>query len=178
MQAVQNKGDTRAEVLEIIREMPNLTSPEIATLMPHVNKQTVMCMINYLKKTGVVTVGGKKDRTGEGGWVRAIPTYTLSTNPTPNVVKMKRKAPTEAALHIQIRQLNEKLAELEAWKRDAISRYPDLAVDPIILKARKLVSAEVRAGGDTALADQIVMGRKDDTLMMRVTVKALEEGND
>jgi hypothetical protein len=135
-------------------------------------------MVFWLKNKGVIEESGKKVVTMKNGVPKYVPTYALSSNPTPNVVKMKRKAPTEAALHMQIKQLNAQIAELEAWKRDAIARYPDLAVDPVVLKARKLVAEEVRAGGDHTLADQIARGVKDETLMMRVTIKALEEGND
>lgn len=179
MRAAQtNSGETQAEVLEIIREMPGVTSAEIVSLMPHRSRSSVMSMVFWLKSKGAIEESGKKVISMKNGAPKHVATYTLSSTPTHNVVKMKRKAPTEAALHIQIKQLNAQIAELEAWKRDAIARYPDLAVDPTVLKARKLVAEEVRAGGDHTLADQIMLGRKDDTLMMRVTIKALEEGND
>ncbi len=177
MQAVQS-NDTQAEVLEIIREMPGVTSTEIISLMPHRSKAAITSMVFWLKNKGIIEASGKKAFTAKNGDTKHAPTYTLSSNPTPNIVKMKRKAPTEAALHMQIKQLVNTITELEAWKRDAISRYPDLAVDPTVLKARKLVAEEVRAGGDHTLADQIARGLKDETLMMRVTIKALEEGND
>lgn len=179
MQVAQsNSGETQAEVLEIIREMPGVTSMEIASLMPHRSRAAITSMVFWLKNKGVIEESGKKVAPMKNGVSKYVPTYVLSSNPTPNIVKMKRKAPTEAALHMQIKQLLAQIAELEAWKRDAISRYPDLAVDPTVLKARKLVSEEVRAGGDHTLADQIARGLKDETLMMRVTIKALEEGND
>ena len=179
MQVAQtNSGETQAEVLEIIREMPGVTSAEIVALMPHRSKASITSMVFWLKNKGTIEESGKKIVAMKNGVPKHVATYTLSSNPTPNIVKMKRKAPTEAALHMQIKQLVNTITELEAWKRDAISRYPDLAVDPTVLKARKLVSEEVRAGGDHTLADQIMLGRKDDTLMMRVTIKALEEGND
>ena len=178
MQAVYINSDNelRGEVLEIIREMPGLTSTEIATLLPHRNKITVATTVFRLKNEGIVETTDKKAIVGKDGKPKSVPIYTLSANPTPNVVKMKRKAPTEAALHIQIKQLTTQIAELEAWNRDAIARYPDLAVAPTILKARKLVAEEVRAGGDHGLAEQIMAGSKDTTLMVRVAIKALEEG--
>ena len=175
MQAVQS-NDTQAEVLEIIREMPGVTSTEIISLMPHRSRASITSMVFWLKSKGIIEASGKKAFTAKNGDTKHAPTYTLSSNPTPNIVKMKRKAPTEAALHMQIKQLNAQIAELEAWKRDAIARYPDLAVAPIILKARKLVAEEVRAGGDQGLAEQIMAGFKDTTLMVRVAIKALEEG--
>lgn len=175
MQAAYHAGNTRAEVLEIIREMPGLTSTEIATLMPHRNKNTVASTVFNLKNEGVIEVSGQKDAVGKDGRPKPTPVYTLSANPTPNVVAMKRKAPSEAALHMQVRGLKEQIAQLEAWKAKAIAEYPNLAVEPIVLKARKLVAAELRASGDMALAQHVEAGDKDTTLMMRVAIKALEE---
>lgn len=175
MQVAHHNGNTRAEVLEIIREMPGLTSSEIASLMPHKNKVTVASTVFHLKQEGVIEVSGKKDTVSKDGRPKPILTYTLSTNPTPNVIKMKRKAPSEAALHMQIRELQQQITELQAWKAKAVEQYPDLAVEPVVLKARKLVAAELRASGDTSLAHHVEVGDKDTTLMMRVAIKALEE---
>lgn len=175
MQAAHHNGSTRAEVLEIIREMPGLTSTEIATLMPHKNKNTVSSTIFNLKNEGVIEISGQKDVAIVTGGYKGVPAYTLSTNPTPNVIKMKRRAPSEAALHMQVKGLKEQIAQLEAWKAKAIAEYPNLAVEPIVLRARKLVAAELRASGDMALAHHVELGDKDTTLMMRVAIKALEE---
>lgn len=177
MQAQRN-ANVREEVLEVIREVPDSTLSDICTLIPHSTYSAVASTISHLKKAGVVEVSGSRDIVRSNGLAHKTSTYRLSANPTPNVVKMKRKEPTEAGLHVQIKQLQEQIAELEVWKKEAIARFPDLAVDPVILKARKLVAEEVRAGGDSVLAEAVRAGRKDDTLMMRVTIKALEEGND
>lgn len=175
MQAAYHNGSTRAEILEIIREMPGLTSTEIATLMPHKNKATVASTVFSLKNEGVIEVSGQKEVAIVTGGSKPVPVYVLSTNPTPNVVAMKRKAPSEAALHVQIKELKEQIAQLEAWKAKAIAEYPNLAVEPVVLKARKLVAAELRASGDASLAHHVEVGDKDTTLMMRVAIKALEE---
>lgn len=174
----QTNTDVRAGILEIMRELPDSTLGDVCALMPHVSYSAVSSTISYLKKTGVVEVSGRKSIMRSNGAPNRVSTYRLSTNPTPNVVRMKRKEPTEAGLRMQVKQLQEQIAELVAWKQEAIARFPDLAVDPVILRARELVSAEVKAGGDNALAEAVLAGRKDDTLMMRVTIKALEEAND
>lgn len=156
--------------------MPGLTSTEVAALMPHANKATVASMVFILKKAGYIKESGKKLESRRNGNPMSIPVYSISDNPAPNVVKMKRTAPTEQALHVQIKELNATISELVAWKTNAIARYPDLAVDPVVLKARKLVAEEVRAGGDNHLANEIIAGHKDSTLMVRVAIKALEAG--
>lgn len=180
MDMTHNRSDystSRREVLEIIRELPDSTSREIASLMPHMNPATVAATVNKLKMEGIVIESGSKVLDITNG-TRTFVTYAISPNPTPVVARMKRTAPSEAALHLRIKELEATIAELRVWKDAAISRYPDLAVSPIVLKARKLVAEELRAGGDPALAEQVSLGRKDDTLMMRVTIKALEEVTD
>lgn len=170
------KSEIAAQIIEVVKEMPGLTTSEISSLMPHANKSTVGYYMHRLAKQGIIYEVGKKSSGGGSGRRRNVAVYAFSDNPQPVAVPVKRKAPTEAALHIHIKELKAQIAELETWKADALSRYPDLAVDPVVLRARKLVADEVRAGGDKALAEQILAGRKDDTLMVRVTVKALEEG--
>ena len=144
--------------------------------MPHASTSAVVSMVHWLKKNGIIEEGkNKRPIEQKDGSMRHVPTYVLSSNPTPNVIKMKRKAPSEAALHMQVKQLQEQIEVLFRWKADAIARHPDLAVAPLVLKARKLVAAELRASGDASLAHHVERGQKDDTLMMRVTIKALEE---
>lgn len=179
MQAVNQTVDTRKEVLEIVRTLPGVDASEIITLMPHVSRATVYCALTKLKAEGVLIVDGKKQLKRSNGAPYWASKYVLNPSPNPsptsNVVKMKRRAPTEVGVNVQMQELKARIAELEAWKRDAIARYPDLAVAPVVLKARKIVADEVRAGGDRALADHVMAGHKDDTLMVRVTIKALEE---
>jgi hypothetical protein len=76
---------------------------------------------------------------------------------------------------VRLEQAQAEIEELRAWKEAAMSRFPDLAVSAVVIKARKIVADEVRAGGDTLLANQIVSGLKDSTLMVRVALKALED---
>ncbi len=172
---VKDKYSTRDGVLEIIREMPGVTGNEIVALMPHVTPAAVRSMITYLKARGDVVVSGKKEESWGTDGTRHNPTYALSEDGKPPVKPLKHKEPSSAALHATIKSLQDTISDLEEWKRNAIVRFPDLAVDPVVLRARKLVAAEVRAGGDNALAEQIMLGTKDATLMVRVTVKALEE---
>lgn len=175
MEFVTDKRKTREEVLEIIREMPGLTTNEIYGLMPHTSRAAVNSMITFLTARGDIVRTEGKVETGPKGMARRNPTYAVSSNPAPKAVPHKTKEPSTAALHATIKQLHDTIAELEQWKQVAIARYPDLAVPPVVIRARKLVATEVRAGGDNALADQIIAGAKDATLMVRVAIKALEE---
>lgn len=175
MEFVTDKRKTRDEVLEIVREMPGLTTNEIHALMPHTSRAALNSMVTYLTARGDILRTEGKQEMGPKGIARRNPTYAISSNPTPKAVKHKVKEPSTTALHATIKELHDKIADLEAWKQAAIARYPVLGVPPIVARARKLVAAEVRAGGDNALADQIIAGAKDATLMVRVAIKALEE---
>jgi len=165
----------REEVLEIIRELPGSTSAEIRALMPHRKRALVASMLSYLKKRGIIEVSGRKSVAVGDGKMRRIEAYRISDNPTPKFARRARTTPSEAALHELIQALNKQLDDLHAWKTKAIARYPDLMVDPTVAKARKLVAAELRAGGDVVSARHVEKGDRDDALVMRVTIKALEE---
>lgn len=171
-----NKTSTKAEVLEIIKAVPDVLGREVLELMPHATPSQVYCTLNALKRSGVIIESGKKSVSKSDGFTTKAHTYRfVEGTPTPQPRVMKRKVPTAAGYDARITELLEKLHTLEEWKADAIKRHPDLAVPPIVIKARKIVADEVRAGGDTLLASQIMAGNKDTTLMMRVTLKALEE---
>lgn len=177
MQAKRKNGNTREEVLEILRELPNSTSKEVSQLMPHTPYTSISSMINWLYRHGHIVRGEPKSVPNKMGKSITTPTYVINPDPTrtTNVVRIQRKQPTEAALRLQIDELNEQVASLEEWKREAIRRHPELAVKPVVLQARALVAAELKASGDVSLAAQVERGDRDETLMMRVAVRALEE---
>lgn len=163
------------EILAVVKELPGITAREIYEFMPHVPKGTVSSAIHGLKVQGYFTFGTKVLPTRKGD--REFTTFTLSPNPDPKyapVIK-KRKTPTESGVNAQLEQIKAELAELKAWKDMAIARYPDLLVDSTVLKARKIVAAELKAAGDCNLAEQVLAGKKDETMLVKVTARALEE---
>lgn len=171
-----NKTNTREEVLEVIKAMPGCTTSEIVELMPHASHSAVCCMVHNLKREGRIREGDKKSFVKKNGAGGKLGTYFFVDGPAaPAPRVMKRNTPTASGYEVRLAEKDEKIRELEAWKDAAIKRYPDLAVPPVTLKARKIVADELRAGGDPVLADQVMKGFKDNTLMVRVTIKALEE---
>jgi hypothetical protein len=164
-------------ILEVIRELPDITSRELYTFVPHIAKGTVSSIIHNLKVRGVLVENGSKALPTLKG-VRSYPAYRVSDNPVPPVPKLKNDKPTDAALQMRIDELSRQVCELAAWKTDALARYPDLAVDPIVLKAREIVAAELRATGDNALADLVMSGAKDNAMLVKVTITALETSYD
>jgi hypothetical protein len=175
---------TRLRVIEAIETIPDIAAREIAQLLPDMNKITVSTMLHSLVRAGLVKASGYKELHGDNGYLYRVPTYARTDKPVPD--KPRGRGPAKKTVTVnhtarsedksnEVRELTRRVAELESWKSDAIARYPDLAADPIVLKARRLVAQEIRDSGDSMLADRVLAGAKDDGLMMRVTIKALEE---
>ena len=162
----------RKEIVEIIREMPGVTSGQIIELMPHVNSQSVHSALNYLYVRGIAV----RELDGETKFGRKPFTWKLADKPIPPI----RKAPATMARRAdaQVDGLKRRVAELEEWKAQAIRRFPDLGVDPVILRARQIVAAELRTTNDSsdrASAEAVLAGQRDNVLAVRLVVKMLEE---
>lgn len=173
---VKGNTDMQKEILEVFRELPGTTVSEALELLPHLSRSSATSTIYRLYGNGLLVKAGKK--RGDSGHSQS--TFKVNPDPNPKPVsatrKIKLKKPTDAGLIYEVQELKRKISELEVWKANAIDRHPDLAVAPVVLRARKLAAAEVSAGGDALLAEQIRNGMKDSTLIMRVTIRALEEG--
>lgn len=78
----------------------------------------------------------------------------------------------------ELKNLRKEVEELRKWKCAAISRFPELAIDPIILAARKRVAAILRSEGCAAKAELIEAGDLDDGDTMRVVRALLEDAAD
>lgn len=166
---------TYKEVLEILRELPGSTAREVHQLMSHVSLNEVQTKLSYLYRKGIVEELPEKKSVDVGnGKTRRVTAYAISEHPIPKTPKRKQKSPTEVGLYARIEELKEQIATLEKWKENAITRFPELSVDPLVLVARKMVAEELRASGDMAMANHVERGDKDDSLPMRVTIKALE----
>jgi hypothetical protein len=168
------------EVTNTIKALPGVTTRELYELLPHLKQTVVSYAVHRLKMTGAIVEGEKKELPVKGvrGKTRLFSTYLVNDNPTPPVKRRKLKSPTEAGLKAQLEEARAKIAELEAWKQGALARHPDLGVPPVVLKARAIVAAELRAAHDHNLADLVMSGKKDETLLVKVTIKGLEEGDE
>lgn len=163
------------EILEILKELPGSTAREVHQLMSHVSLSEVQTKLSYLSRRGIIEETPEKKSVDVGnGTFRKVTCYAISQNPVPKAPKRKQKNPTETGYQAQIEELKEQIAALEKWKESAITRFPELSVDPLVLVARKMVAEELRASGDMAMAHHVERGDKDDSLPMRVTIKALE----
>ena len=170
------KYNARQQITDVLKVMPNLTSAEISALLPELSMPVLHTTISYMRKRGELITTGRKQVIKSDDVPHTVNAYSISDDPVPPAPKIKLKKPTPAGYEARIEELNQKIEELEQWKAAAIDRFPDLAAPPLMVRARKIAAEEVRAGGDTLLANQIMSGLKDSTLMVRVALKALEEG--
>ncbi len=71
------------------------------------------------------------------------------------------------------RPTTDELKTLRRWKADAIARFPELGVDPLILRARKQVASILRDEGSEAKAALVERGELDDGETMRIVLSIM-----
>lgn len=170
-----NRNVVREQILKALTDFPGITTREIVALLGNIKLEVATQHIHQLYTNGYIFQHGIKPYVGKNGISYKTKTYAVSgALGVPKAKKPDDKKMTDSDVIVTLKA---RVLELESWRFDAITRYPDLAADPIMLKARRLVSEEVRESGDGILADRILAGDKDDGLLMRVTIRALEEAN-
>ena len=152
-------------ILEALRVMPNLTVPDLIELVPDCKPASLSGILNNLVRGGKVQVVGTKPNPNPKayGRNRTLSMYALGDG------RAKKKPPTDVA--VKISQLEARITELEMWKMEAIERYPDLAVDPLTMRAREIVASKL----DAKQAAEVRAGRKDDCPIMLAVKEALSE---
>lgn len=166
------------DILEVVQNFPDCTRSEVVGLLPHRNPKSVAPMINELVRANKLTISGLRPVPGKAS------VQTSRFNPdessyrsvkTGKTKKKKLPRPTEEGWKSRIQELESQVAELEAWKKDALSRYPALAVDPLVLRAREIAARTYKAS-DPKHAQDIMVGKLDKTPIMMAVIAALEEG--
>lgn len=150
------------KVVDAIRSIPEMCRSEIIFLLSDVSQKQVSNAISRMVHKGQLAVTEKPNPAERGP--RVVQAYTWVGNQ-----KAKRQPVTDPVVGLKAR-----IAELEAWKADAIARFPDLATDPVVLEARKIAAAEFDT--DPAMRDAILAGRKDECAIMRAVTAALSRG--
>jgi hypothetical protein len=154
---------------------PNSTTKELADLMPHYTIDNISHAVSSMAAKNIVFATGSKREEGPSGRITTHKAYSVRyKKPTkelaPNV------NPHVDLLNDLIKALKAERDALEEWKQAAILRYPDLDVDPLVLKARELLAAQAKEDGNVLLIDDILKGNKDNSTAIRTVVKLLGEG--
>lgn len=143
------------KILEAVRAMPGSTSKEIAQLTD-IGVSSVSARLSVFVKRGLVRRESGKHYPGDGKPI--IPT------------KLRMTQGTKDKMHIS--RLEQRVAELEAWQTEAIRRYPDLAVKPEILEARRVIAEVYTQKGDKQKVIEAMAGKLDETALMQVALLA------
>lgn len=156
------------QVAEIIKKNPGLTSKEIYQYFPHISYFNVSGVLSHLYYAGDYMrqpVSGTK-----------LFRYYFSSGAEPEARSPQKRRPklTDAGLNARLAEANKTIADLEEWKVNAIKRFPDLAVAPVIIRAREIVAKRLELSGDGAGAREVRAGKRDNTMIMLATIDALE----
>lgn len=187
-QTVQKSNDTfskenvsaRVEILEAIREFPGSSSREIATLLPNLPESTVFSIISKLLGAGVIkTSATPKMITMKDGRTKSQRTFEINMD---YMLKSRSINGTKPKSHARIQNLEKQVAGLKAevsaltaWKNAALKRFPDLAVSPIMLKARKIAANTLYEADNSSLADAILAGKRDDHVAVKIAIEAMKD---
>lgn len=187
-------------VLECIEQLPDANSNDIIELLSDVPRGSVISALsNLYVKRKIVRNETRSPANRLMYTYRLVAPGSAVPAPTPRKYRERRAVKTKlvqdtvpfptangtvvrtdfvpqskASMRGRIRQLEDEVAALRTWKQEALLRYPDLAVDPLILKARKIVADLLNKQGDIPRAKSVTAGQQDTTLIVRATFEALQ----
>lgn len=151
------------KIIEAVKSFPEegLTVDQAADLIMRPEKQTGVRM-------GVLAGRGLLSRKKEGVKFRYFPG---SGSPQPSI-RHKPRGNGHSCPEDIIASLREQIHELAEWKRRAIERYPDLAVDDLTRQVRRILVKAFE--GDPNKQREAREGHLDETPIAKATRLALE----
>lgn len=159
----QKKNTLQEAVLNHIKANPGSTYATIATALDITEKQASQTLSHlYVKKfvtrqrqgyhyvymlaeqpkPAPQVIGVPKLYVAEDGVTLVTDEPELPLEPSVELSAKKAEAVAELLSDqvFEIDRLRKEVAGLRQWKADAIAKYPDLDVDPLLLKARQIVA--------------------------------------
>lgn len=149
------------QLFDVFKTFPEgLAVHELATLADGINPPPkASALISFFVDQGLAVKSGRKINPATGNNVTI---YAPSgKNFADRVIcsrepRRKRRGPFES-----------EVKQLRAWKLAAIARFPELGIDPAIIKARTHVAKILRDEGNNAKAVMVELGELDGGEMMR-----------
>ena len=160
----------KQEVFNMLGLHPNSTTKELHELMPHLKIDHISHAISSMASKDIVFVTGSRAEEGPSGRITTHRAYSVKYK---KEIGVKSPQPQGDLFSSLVKTLEAEVKELEQWKQAALLRYPDLNVDPILLKARELLANEAREGGNKLLADELLNGKRDKAFSIKALVKVL-----
>lgn len=171
----------REEVIQVLKEMPDLTLNEIGELTSVSVSQGLSGQVTKMYRAGELDrekADNPSPRKGNRGRWNKVYRYRLAQNPDmsqrTNRREIKLKEPTDAGWKARIAEKDKIIQSLQTWKQNAIERHPDLAVSELVIQARKIAASSARENGDNKHASEIESGKCDHTLLVKSVIAALE----
>lgn len=164
------------QILTIVKERPGLSVKEICEFFPDRPRSSISGRTSMMIADGRL----RREMASNPEYVRRgtrpvkIGTMFIGTGKA--VIKPRKALPKCQPSSALLDHLRTEIETLKAWKADAIARYPDLAVDPLLLKARQIVAKTVRSKGDAgseAVYQQVMSGARDESVAVLATLEAL-----
>lgn len=167
---------TMSEILEVVKAMPGVSGADVCALCPEISPREASKALSVMYSQGVLTRRfapiEREDSKRGGARGHFCCTVNDHPEPTPPAPVRQRRSPTLGGLAVQVAELKARIAELEAWKADALKRYPVLAIPPIVIRARRITTEALR-DVDRPTADRIEAGLMDRSPIMLATIHAL-----
>jgi hypothetical protein len=162
---------------EAISQFPEgLTGADCYELFPtEGNRNAVFSALSAMAKCGVLRINGKRPSAKTGKRVSVYVTGKPVSEFSWLLKNRRTVKPTEAGLQMRLDAAHATIKELDAWKADAIARFPDLAVEPALIAARKKVAALFHSEGDKVKANAVLTGLHDATPIVRLAAALIDE---
>lgn len=166
----------KSRILDAFKVMGSMTSTEAQQLFTDEIPKSIQSQISQASLAGELLREVAPRKQGDRGikyiysfnpdFVRGAHKKRVKASRGPNKV-------TDSGMAARLDIANKLVTELQAWKVDAIARYPDLAVDPTIIEARKLVARVMRDAGDRSGAEDVMSGRRDKSVAVLAVAEAV-----
>lgn len=164
------------QIMHIVRERPGLAVRELAEFFPDRPRSSISGRTSVMIARGDLRREWRphpKAQKGVRGATKEGVLFISNGAPVPKPRKVS--APPSSAL---VDHLRAEVETLKAWRAEAIARYPDLAVDPLLLKARQIVAKAIKDKNEGGWADayqQVISGQRDNSVAIVATLAALEQ---
>lgn len=148
---------------------------QLRDFLPDLPHGTLSASLTKLRKAGKVdrvsqSMRGKGRGARNFAYMLTPPALTPAPRPDPTPTAADVTPPT-VGLQALLDKATADLETIKHWQAEAIVRFPDLAVDQMMLKARRFAAA--RQTGP--VQDDILAGRLDDKPAVLAVLDALKE---
>lgn len=153
----------------LIKESPGISTKELGEFFPGTSRNGFSAMLSVCYSKG--NFRREKIRNAQGLRIGYRYWYEPGAKPISERAPKPNPKPSQFAVAVVSEDLKAQVRELEEWKTLALARFPDLAVEPAMLQARKIFAEQYKS--DPHVVRDIMGGAKDTSPAIRAIVAAL-----